>query len=164
MSTATLYLVALAVGVVAGIYLPLNGRFSDQIGSPLLATAIFFGVGATTAILAWLVVGQEGVDRLHRADWYLFGLGAISFAIILGATLLIPRMGPAAYFVCLVAGQVTAGLALSHFGLLSPHTLPITPLKVIGALAVIAGVTLIRYAEQQQQPAIEITKPRGEIL
>lgn len=162
MSTAMLYLIALAVGIVAGIYLPLNGRFSDQIGSPLLATAIFFTVGASTAIIAWLVVGEEGVDRLHRADWYLFGLGGISFAIILGATLLIPRMGPAAYFVCLVAGQVTAGLLLSHFGLLSPEVLPVTPLKIIGALAVVGGVLLIRYAEERQLRKIEMAQLRSE--
>lgn len=159
MSSTTLYLLALVVGVIAGVYLPLNSRFSEQLGSPLLATSIFFVVGAATALFAWTFAGQGGLDRLPRADPYLFGLGIVSFGIILCATLLIPKMGAAAYFVCLVAGQVIAGMALSHFGVLSPQPLPVTPVKLIGAVAVIVGVLLIRYAEQRQLQANE-TSPR----
>ena len=155
MSTTTLYLLALVVGVVAGVYLPLNSRLSEQLGSPLLATSIFFVVGAATALFAWTFAGQGGLDRLPRADPYLFGLGIVSFGIILCATLLIPKMGAAAYFVCLVAGQVIAGMTLSHFGVLSPQPLPVTPVKLIGAMAVIIGVLLIRYAEESQLQAGE---------
>jgi transporter family-2 protein len=143
------------VGVVAGVYLPLNSRLSEQLGSPLLATSIFFVVGAATALFAWTIAGQGGLDRLPRADLYLFGLGIVRFGIILCATLLIPQMGAAAYFVCLVSGQVIAGMALSHFGVLSPQPLPLTPLKLIGAAAIIIGVLLIRYAEEHQRQAEE---------
>ncbi len=150
MSTTTLYLLALIVGIIAGVYLPLNGRFSEQLGSPLLATSIFFLVGAATAVIAWTIADQGGLDRLPQADGYLFGLGTISFGIILCATLLIPKIGPAAYFVCLVSGQVISGMILSHFGILSPQPLPVTPIKLVGAMAVIVGVLLIRYAEDHQ--------------
>ena len=61
MSTTTLYLLALIVGIIAGVYLPLNGRFSEQLGSPLLATSIFFLVGAATAVIAWTIAGQGGL-------------------------------------------------------------------------------------------------------
>jgi transporter family-2 protein len=155
MSTTTLYLLALAVGIIAGVYLPLNSRFSEQLGSPLLATSIFFIIGAATAVVAWTIAGQGGLDRVSQADGYLFALGSVSFGIILCATLLIPKMGPAAYFVCLVSGQVIAGMALSHFGFLSPQPLPVTPIKFIGAAAVIVGVLLICYAEGQQLQAGE---------
>ena len=64
-------------------------------------------------------------------------------------------VGLTAYFVCLVSGQVIAGMALSHFGFLSPQPLPVTPNKFIGAAAVIIGVLLIRYAEGQQLQAGE---------
>lgn len=151
MSTTGYYLAALLVGIVAGVYLPLNGRFGEQLGSPLLATAIFFSVGAMTALALWLFLGDGGgVERLKAAQLPYFALGMISFGIIFCATFFIPRMGPGAYFVCLVAGQVFAGLVLSHFGLLAPEKLPLTPLKVLGAVAVIAGVILIRYSEGQQ--------------
>ena len=155
MSTTTLYLLAIIVGIIAGVYLPLNSRFSEQLGSPLLATSIFFIIGAATAVVAWTIAGQGGLDRLSKADGYLFALGTVSFGIILCATLLIPKMGPAAYFVCLVSGQVIAGMALSHFGYLTPHPLPVKPIKFIGAAAVIVGVLLIRYAETHQLQAEE---------
>ena len=46
-------------------------------------------------------------------------------------------------------------MALSHFGVLSPQPLPVTPVKLIGAMAVIIGVLLIRYAEESQLQAGE---------
>lgn len=147
-STTLYYLIALGVGVVAGAYLPMNGRFGEQLGSPLLATAVFFVVGALTAITVWLVIGEGGTwTRLSRGFPLFFLLGVVSFGIIFAATFFIPRMGAGAYFVCLVAGQVLTGMALSHFGIFAPERLPITPLKAVGALAVIAGVILIRVVE-----------------
>ncbi len=162
MNANAYFLAALAIGVVAGIYLPLNGRFAGQLSSPLLATAVFFSVGAATALLAWVVFGDGGaVEKLRRAEAPLFGLGAISFGIILGATFFIPRMGPGAYFVCIVAGQVGAGLVLSHLGVLSPERIPLTPVRIAGAALLIAGVLLVRWSET---PAAMVgKKPAGSI-
>ncbi len=87
------------------------------------------------------------LDRLSNADIPLFAFGIVSFGIILSATFFIPRMGPGAYFVCLVSGRVTAGLLLSHFGLFVADRLPLTPLKVIGGVAILLGVVCIRLAE-----------------
>ncbi len=148
MTITLFYLTAVAVGVVAGTYLPMNGRFGEQLGSPLLATAVFFVVGAATAVAVWLVVGEGNAwTRLSRAFPPYVLLGVVSFGIIFCATFFIPRMGAGAYFVCLVSGQILAGMVLSHFGIFAPERLPITPLKAIGALAVIVGVICIRVAE-----------------
>lgn len=145
------YLSAFVVGLVAASYLSLNGRLSEQIGSSLLATAIFFAVGALAATIAWVVAGSRAaVGELVNVNPALFLLGIVSFGIILCATFFIPRIGPGAYFVCLVLGQTVAGLALSHFGWLAAERLPMTPLKVVGALAVIGGVMMIYVAESQQ--------------
>ncbi|MEO1251809.1 MAG: DMT family transporter [Pseudomonadota bacterium] len=152
MNASVIYGLALLVGVVAGVYLPLNGRFAEQIGSPLLATFIFFAVGAMGSGLVWFMF--EGVDslaRLRAASAPLFGLGLISFAIILCATLFIPKIGPAAYFVCLIAGQISAGLILSHYGVVAPDKLTLTPMKLIGAALVISGVALITVIETRQK-------------
>ncbi len=148
MSTTAYYAIAFAVGIVAAVYLPLNGRFASQVGSPLFATAVFFTVGAFTAITVWILFGRTDVlGRLPQAEFPLFALGIVSFGIILCATFFIPRMGPGAYFVCLVSGQVVTGLLLSHFGFLSAERLPLTPLKIFGAAAIVLGLVCIRLAE-----------------
>lgn len=155
MTTTLYYVLAAFVGVVAAVYLPMNGRFGAQVGSPLLATTVFFCVGATAALICWLALGKgDALTLLARADVPLFSLGIISFGIILSATFLIPKVGPGAYFVCIVAGQVVAGLALSHYGILSPERLPMTPLKFVGALAIIAGVICIRIAEMRPADSV----------
>ncbi|MEM9262398.1 MAG: DMT family transporter [Pseudomonadota bacterium] len=146
------YPIALFVGVVAGVYLPLNGRLGAQLDSPVFATTIFFVVGAVVSVTAWSIWGAaDDVKRLSDVDKPLLGLGAISFLIILCATFFIPRMGPGAYFVCLVAGQMMAGLVLSHFGVLSPERLPLNPTKILAAAMIIGGVVLIRAAEESQR-------------
>ncbi|MEM1419324.1 MAG: DMT family transporter [Pseudomonadota bacterium] len=154
MSTAHFFFLSGVVGVVAGLYLPLNARLGDQIGSPLLATAVFFVVGALCAVCAWAMVGRaEALPKLIAADQRLLFLGVISFGIILSATYLIPRVGPGAYFVCLVTGQVFAGLALNHFGLFADQQLRLTPLKLFGAAMIIGGVLVIYQVERTQVSA-----------
>lgn len=149
-STTAYYIIAFTVGIIAAVYLPLNGRFASQVGSPLLATAIFFSVGAFTAITIWILFGRTDVlHRLSQAEVPLFALGIVSFAIILCATFFIPRMGPGAYFVCLVSGQVVTGLMLSHFGFFAAERLPLTPLKIFGAAAILLGLICIRLAESK---------------
>ncbi|MEM1370724.1 MAG: DMT family transporter [Pseudomonadota bacterium] len=159
MSTVTAIAIALIVGVVAGVYLPMNGKLGQQIGSPLLATAVFFVVGAAAAVVAWLAVGRgDTFGALSQGNPWLFGLGLVSFSIILSATFLIPIIGPGAYFVCMVAGQVAVGLVLSHFGWFSPEPLPLTPLKAVGALAVIGGVACIYFAERNYREVGAVTE------
>ncbi|MEO1204732.1 MAG: DMT family transporter [Pseudomonadota bacterium] len=164
MTTTMYYAIALIVGVVAGTYLPLNGRLGAQVGSPLLATAVFFIVGALAATVVWVVLGKgDTFQALRNANPWLFALGLISFGIILSATVLIPRMGPGAYFVCMVAGQVVVGLALSHYGLFAPERLPLTPLKVFGAIAVIGGVLCIRYAEMDAETKAQVAAQSTDV-
>lgn len=148
-STTAYYVIAFAIGIVAAVHLPLNGRFASQVGSPLLATAIFFSVGAFAAITIWIFFGRTDVlGRLSQAEIPLFAPGIVSFGIILCATFFIPRMGPGAYFVCLVSGQVVTGLLLSHFGFFAAERLPLTPLKIFGAAAILLGLVCIRLAER----------------
>ena len=149
-SQAPLYLIAFGIGLVAAIYLPLNGRFAQQIGSPLLAVTIFFAVGAAASLLLFILSGMPGASSVGKANWPLYGLGIISCGIILGATVLIPKIGPAAYFICIISGEVLMAMTLSHFGILAPQRLPLTPLKAFGAVAIIAGVLLIQVEEGKQ--------------
>lgn len=152
MTQIAFYVVSTLVGVLAALYLPLNGQLGNRLGSPLLATAIFFSVGALTAIVALLVFGNDrAIGSLSEVSPFYFLLGSVSFAIILAATILIPQVGPGAYFVCLVTGQVSAGLLLSHFGWLSDARLPMTPLKILGAGLLLAGVILIYSLERDQK-------------
>ncbi|MGF1543194.1 MAG: DMT family transporter [Parvularculaceae bacterium] len=164
MGANALYAVAIGVGLVAGLYLPLNSRFGEIVGSPLLATAVFFGVGAFVAIAAQVALGEPGAaSRLAGAPWPYFGLGVLSFAIILSSTIFIPLMGPGPYFVCLVAGQIAAGMALSHFGFFAPAPTPLSWARVAGALLVVAGVAVIRATEPgptQDPPAAGETAGR----
>jgi uncharacterized membrane protein YdcZ (DUF606 family) len=61
---------------------------------------------------------------------------------------------------CIVAGQTIAGLTLNHFGLLAPERLALTPLKLIGAIAVMAGVILIWLVEREEIAASHQQAPK----
>ena len=155
MTTTHLFLIAITVGIIAGLYLPLNGRLGEQLGSPLLATPIFFIVGAFTSTTLWFSFGTgDASSRLSLANPALLGLGVISCGIILSATYFIPRMGPGAWFACVVTGEILVGMTLSHFGLLSAEKLPMSPLKAFGVLALLIGIFCIRYSETQTREVL----------
>ena len=148
------YLLAATIGAIAAIYLSLNARFAEQVGSLPFAVLVFFSVAAVTAGAVYLLQGAPvGLLRLGEVDPPLFALGILSCLIILCTTFVIPKIGPCAFFVGMIAGEVTIGLLMSHFGWIAPQQFPITPLKVVGALAVVGGVMLIRWEENGQMEA-----------
>ena len=148
------YLLAVLMGAIAAIYLPLNARFADQAGSLSFAVFVFFGVAAVTAGSVFLVKGTHfSALKLGAVDPPLFVLGVVSCSVILLGTFVIPKVGPGAFFVCMIAGEVAIGLTMSHYGFISPQQFPITPLKIVGAIAVVGGVMLIRWEESSQVQA-----------
>jgi transporter family-2 protein len=142
-----LYWIALAL--LAGALIPLNGAFNARMGaaitSPIHASAISFAIG-TLAIAAYALVTRQTVSwaGVASAPWYgwLAGLcGAVSLTVII---LTYPKLGPGLGFGLVVAGQLTISVLLEHFGILVAQPHPISVLRVVGLLLVFGGVALIR--------------------
>lgn len=67
--------------------------------------------------------------------------GAIFIAVVI---LMMPKLG-AAYVICLiVVGQMVGSLLFDHFGILGLQQQPITLVRALGGVLLIAGVLLVR--------------------
>lgn len=135
------YLLTLFLGVILTVHLAMNGMVGAAIGNPRVANALFWCIGAVTAV----VVGATG----WKAG-ALSGLGQVNpvllFAGVMGALLVFaigkisPEVGAGPFFVLLIAGQIVSAMVISHFGWLGNPVSPITPMHALGALVMIAGV------------------------
>lgn len=146
MDTAKPFLVIAAVGVglVAALHLALSARAAELLGSPRAANAVFWSVGALTAIVIMLAGGDGGaLRRLGAVPAGLWTAGAMGASIVLAISVIIPRLGTGPTMVALLLGQVLLGAVLSHYGLFGSPTVQLTAVRWLGAALMGAGVWLV---------------------
>ena len=137
----------LALAVFIGMLLPLQALINAALGrqtfGPLFAALMSFAVG-TVVLTVWWAASRPAFEAaaLAKVPWWAWTGGAIGAVYVAAATLLVPRMGAAALICAVVFGQVVGSLLLDHFGVLHARA-PIDPLRVVGALLVVAGALLV---------------------
>ena len=144
---------SLALAILIGMLLPLqaliNASLGKQTTGAVFASLVSFLVGSS-ALMAWWLLSRPAFDAaaLARVPCWAWTGGLIGAVYVAAATLLIPRMGAAALTCLVVFVQVAGSLLLDHFGVLHARQ-PIDPLRLIGALLVIAGALLVVRPWQQ---------------
>lgn len=143
MQTLLYILLAVFMGAIFSVYLPMNSSVSRYFGSPITANVTFFLVALLTAMLIFALFGDfRTVLKLKSIPPYLFLTGVISAFMILGTTFLIPKLGARKLFILLIAGQVITAMIVSHFGVLESPEDPITLQKLVGAALLILGAVV----------------------
>ena len=143
MQTSLYIMLALLMGVVMSIYLPMNSSVSKHLGSPITANLTFFLVALITSIFIFFVFGKvDTISKLKDVPVYLYLTGFISAFIVLGTTFLLPHIGARKFFILMISGQIVMAMVVSHFGLLTSPQDPITIKKIIGASFVVLGAMI----------------------
>ena len=143
MQTGFYLILALTIGIISAIYLPMNSSVSRHLGSPLTATITFYSVALVTSVALFLIYGErDTLGRLGQVPAWLYLTGFVSAFIVLALTFLIPRIGARQLVVVSVAGQILMVMLVSHFGILESPQDPITLKKIAGAALLVAGVTV----------------------
>lgn len=138
---------ALAMGAIISIYLPMVSATAKQLGSGPMANVPFFGVAFATSLVIAVASGARGAafQKIGAIPPVLLTAGAMSAAMIIGSSYLIPKIGIGTFFVLLVSGQVLAGLAFGYFGLFGVPPTTMSFGKLMGAAMVIGGVWLVTF-------------------
>jgi transporter family-2 protein len=143
-----LYILTMLLGVVLAVHLAMNGRVGSVLQNPRVGNALFWCIGALGAVAIGLTGWHSGalapLNQVHPA---LLTAGILGACLVFAIAWLIPQVGAASVMITLLAGQVIGGLILSHFGWLGSPVQPITMIKVIGVLVMIAGVVLATRGE-----------------
>jgi transporter family-2 protein len=124
----------------------MNGRVGSAVGNPRVGNAVFWCIGALTAILIGLTGWRPGVLSTFRdVHPLLLTAGALGACLVFAITWLLPQVGARAMFITLIAGQVLGGMILSHFGWLGSPVQRITIPNLVGAVVMIGGVVLATH-------------------
>jgi bacterial/archaeal transporter family-2 protein len=133
-----------AAGIGIPIFAALNAGLGQQLGGPIAATAVTFGVGLVIALIVLALTGlpDRAAFTFERpwlwigAVFMLFYATSVAFAA--------PRigLGNAIFFVLL--GQIVAAAAIDHFGWLGAIQTALTPKRLIGIAVMAFGLYLAR--------------------
>jgi transporter family-2 protein len=140
---AYLYGLTVFLGVVLTVHLAMNGKVGAVLGNPRVGNALFWCIGAVTAIAIGLSGWQAGaLSGLRQVNPLLLTAGAMGASLVFGIAWIIPQIGAQQMTVMLLTGQILSALVLSHFGWLGSPVQPVTLMNAMGALLMIGGVFL----------------------
>lgn len=145
-----IYLIALMliIGFVLTLHLAMNSQVGAILKNPRMGNAIFWTIGACTAIIIGLTDWDPTVfTRLKEVPIWLLTAGIMGGALVFGIAWTMPRLGAGTAFVLMIAGQVISGMIFSHFGLFGSPVEPISMTKLGGALLLVAGAATVTLAK-----------------
>ncbi|WP_164660880.1 DMT family transporter [Tropicibacter sp. Alg240-R139] len=146
-------IVLLVLAVIAGGALiaaqgPIYTRMADQLGGPLQAATLAFGVG-TLALLMLLLTTSSAVPRksdMVSVPLWMWAGGLIGVYVVLVSILAVPRLGVASYLVCVIIGQLAAGYVYDRIGAFGMDVRGFSTVNAfgLGLVALGAGLTVWR--------------------
>jgi transporter family-2 protein len=144
----------IALALVAGAVLPLQGAVNGQLRADLDAPAT---VGAlsflvATAAMALALAGSRllarapapRIEPLRRVPWWGWLGGLCGASYVTAVFLLIPEIGTAPTIALTVAGQQVASLFVDRYGLLRLPRRPPSATRLAGVATLLVGVALIQ--------------------
>jgi transporter family-2 protein len=140
--SSAVLLVAVMGGLIAA-QAPINGHLGENIGKFPAALVSF--VGGTILLTLIVVISGEGFGSITGSGvpWYYFVGGVLGAAYISTVIFTVATLGAGGITAATIAGQLTASIALDHFGALGLQQQPITVQRLIGAGLLGIGTFLI---------------------
>ncbi len=137
------YALTALIGIVLTVHLAMNGKVGAVLDNPRVGNALFWCIGAVTALLIGLSGWSAGALKpLRDINPVLLCAGVLGACLVFGIAFLIPRIGAAKLTLIMLAGQILGGLVLSHFGWLGSPKEPVSVRSLVGTLIMFAGVFL----------------------
>ena len=143
-------LIATLLMAVAGAMIaaqaPINAALGRGIGSPMGAATISFGVGFALLLGATFVIGDgASLARVAEVPRILLIGGALGAVYVFAALWSVPILGVVSTASLMIFGQMGAALLLDHLGAFGAAQHSISPMRVLAAALVGAGVVLSRW-------------------
>ncbi len=136
--------------VFAGALIPLqagvNASLRQYLSSPILAAVTNFSVGGLV-LATFLVISREPAPAwatLAKVPWWCWVGGAMGATLVMTGVLASHRLGAGTFIACIILGQLSASVALDHFGLVGYAQHSANPMRLAGIGLLVGGVYLIR--------------------
>ena len=135
------------MGFLLAVQPLLNARVGGTLGHPVYGALLSVALSTLTLALLALVMRlpwPQVRGLPHLPSWTLIG-GVIGAFVVLSALLATPRLGAATTVALFIAGQLTAAIAIDHFGWLGVPRHAIDLPRALGVACLVAGVALVRW-------------------
>jgi bacterial/archaeal transporter family-2 protein len=134
------------LGVILAVHLAMNGKVGAALSNPRVGNALFWCIGACTAVIIGATGWRSGaLAGLRDVPVILLTAGALGACLVFAIAWLLPQVGARAMFITLLAGQIIGGMTLSHYGWLGSAVQKVSWVNIVGALVMIGGVLLATY-------------------
>jgi transporter family-2 protein len=141
--TTYVYALTVFLGVVLTVHLAMNGAVGAVIGNPRVGNALFWCIGAITALAIGLSGWQAGaLGGIRNVNPLLLTAGAMGASLVFGIAWIIPQIGAQYMTVMLLTGQILSAMVLSNFGWLGSPVQPVSVTNMLGAVLLIGGAYL----------------------
>jgi transporter family-2 protein len=132
-------------GTAISLQAPINAALARELGGPVPAAAVSFGVGFVVLLAIALAQGQGGAFlKLPQVPtWTLVG-GCLGAWYVLTSIWGVTQLGVLTLIAALILGQMTAAMVIDATGALGVSVREITPTRIAAAVLVMAGLVLSR--------------------
>jgi transporter family-2 protein len=132
-------------GTAVALQAPVNAALARELGGPVPAAAVSFGVGFVVLLAIALLQGQGGAFlKLPQVPaWTLIG-GCLGAWYVLTSVWGVSQLGVVTLVAALILGQMTAAMVIDATGALGVTAREITPTRIASAGLVMAGLLLSR--------------------
>ncbi|GEO69288.1 membrane protein [Levilactobacillus acidifarinae] len=143
MSVLSLALVPILMGSGLAMQTAVNSKLRQAVGSPYLASAVSFSVGALFLLgITGMTGGSLGISWqvISQNPWWIWSGGVLGVIGLTVNLLLFPRLGSLQTAVLPIFGQIVMGLIIDQFGLFSSPQTALTWLRGGGLVLVTGGM------------------------
>lgn len=136
----------LMVGMVLPVQAGVNASLAKQLGSAPQAAFVSFAGGLLLMTLFCAVSRHNlpAVKQLTGVPPYMLAGGLLGGMLVITSILVAPRIGAVALVASLVAGQLIFSVVIDHFGWIGYTVRPVTLMRLLGVLLLLAGVMIIQ--------------------
>lgn len=144
MDRTTAAILVVAAGAAVGAQAPINGTLGRYVGTWQAALVNFAaGLLILTVIVAVAAGGFGGLREIPSAPWWALLGGACGVAVVTSSIFAVGHLGAGGVTAAVVAGQLTASVAIDRLGLFGVDRRSLTTSTLIGIALLAAGVYLI---------------------
>ena len=139
------YLLAAAAGAANPFQSGANAELNKVLQRPIF-TAIAVYLTGTAGILLIQAILREplpSTEALARVPWWAWAGGALSIASTVAGLMLAQRLGSGIFTGLSVTAAIVTSVTLDHFGVLGFKVHPLSPMRFVGCLLMVAGLWLI---------------------
>ena len=146
MTRLVLFLLVALSGAGLTLQMAWNARLRTGTGSPILATLISVLVSLISLLVVWASGTAErgSIPPFNSLPKWAWLGGVLGVFYLVASLIAIPRLGAAAVFSLVIAGQMITAVVLDATGAFGVPQISVSTSRLLGAALLLIGVILIQ--------------------